>query len=257
MTRKPNNIIVRLEDVSKIYKIGTIEVHALVNVDFAVAAGDFIAIIGPSGSGKSTLMHILGCLDTATSGKVELEGRDVSRISSNERARVRNRRIGFVFQAFNLLPRFNVLQNVEMPLIYSGMPRRARRQRARRVVELVDLADRAHHLPRQLSGGQRQRAAIARALVNDPAIVFADEPTGNLDTKTGARILDLFESLNKQGRTIIMVTHEQEIAERASRRISLRDGRIVTDSKTTNNDKSLSSHRLEIRGETADKQGAL
>jgi len=231
MTRKPNNIIVHLEDVSKIYRIGTVEVPALINVDFTVAAGDFIAIIGPSGSGKSTLMHILGCLDTATSGKVELEGRDVSRISANERARVRNRCIGFVFQAFNLLPRFNVLQNVEMPLIYSGMPRRARRQRARRMVELVDLADRAHHLPRQLSGGQRQRAAIARALVNDPAIVFADEPTGNLDTKTGARILDLFDSLNKQGRTIIMVTHEQEIAERASRRISLRDGRIISDSK--------------------------
>lgn len=221
--------VARLEHVSKIYTMGTVQVTALDDVNLSIREGEFVAVLGPSGSGKSTLMHILGCLDSATSGTVMLEGRDISRASANERAHIRNTRIGFVFQAFNLLPRFNVQHNVELPLTYAGISRRERAQRARRMIELVGLADRAHHLPQQLSGGQRQRAAIARALVNDPALIFADEPTGNLDTKTGEQILELFARLHQQGRTIVIVTHDHDIAARAGRRIALRDGRIVHD----------------------------
>jgi len=221
--------VARLEHVSKIYTVGPVHVTALDDVNLSIRRGEFVAITGPSGSGKSTLMHILGCLDSATSGTVELEGRDISRASPNERARIRNTRIGFVFQAFNLLPRFSVQHNVELPLTYAGISKHERAVRARRLIELVGLADRAHHLPQQLSGGQRQRAAIARALVNDPALIFADEPTGNLDTKTGAQILQLFASLHQQGRTIIIVTHDHDIAACAGRRIALRDGRIVQD----------------------------
>jgi putative ABC transport system ATP-binding protein len=206
------------------------QVAALDGVSFDVRAGELIAITGPSGSGKSTLMHLLGCLDRPTSGTFTLEGRDISRASQNERAHIRNRRIGFVFQAFNLLPRFNVLQNIELPLMYAGSDRHARRAKALATVELVGLSDRAHHLPQQLSGGQRQRAAIARALINDPAIILADEPTGNLDTKTGEQILSLFEQLHDQGRTILIVTHDHDIASHALRRIALRDGLIVEDS---------------------------
>lgn len=222
--------VARLEHVSKIYTMGTVQVTALDDVNLGIRQGEFVAVLGPSGSGKSTLMHVLGCLDSATSGTVMLEGRDISRATPNERARIRNTRIGFVFQAFNLLPRFTVQQNVELPLTYAGVSRRVRAQRARRMIELVGLADRAQHLPQQLSGGQRQRAAIARALVNDPALIFADEPTGNLDTKTGAHILELFATLHQQGRTIVIVTHDHDIAARAERRIALRDGRIVHDS---------------------------
>lgn len=220
----------RLEHVSKIYSMGPVHVTALDDVTLTIRQGEFVAITGPSGSGKSTLMHILGCLDSATSGRVLLEGHDISRASANERAHIRNTRIGFVFQAFNLLPRFDVQHNVELPLTYAGLSRRERAQRARRLIELVGLGDRAHHLPQQLSGGQRQRAAIARALVNNPALIFADEPTGNLDTKTGEQILELFATLHQQGRTIVIVTHDHDIAARAGRRIALRDGRIVHDS---------------------------
>lgn len=221
--------IVWLDKVRKVYAMASVDVVALVGVTLRIEPGEFIAITGPSGSGKSTLMHILGCLDAATSGRVELEGRDISRASGTVRAHIRNARIGFVFQSFNLLPRFNVLQNVELPLTYAGVHHRARRAKAEQMLELVGMTDRAHHLPQQLSGGQRQRAAIARALVNDPAIILADEPTGNLDTKTGDQVLRLFEDLNAQGKTIIIVTHERDIATRTKRRIMLRDGEIVED----------------------------
>jgi putative ABC transport system ATP-binding protein len=226
----PTDPIVTMRDVRKIYRMEAQQVAALDGVSFDVRAGELIAITGPSGSGKSTLMHLLGCLDRPTSGTFTLEGRDISRASQNERAHIRNRRIGFVFQAFNLLPRFNVLQNIELPLMYAGSDRHARRAKALATVELVGLSDRAHHLPQQLSGGQRQRAAIARALINDPAIILADEPTGNLDTKTGEQILSLFEQLHDQGRTILIVTHDHDIASHALRRIALRDGLIVEDS---------------------------
>jgi putative ABC transport system ATP-binding protein len=222
--------VVCIKDLRKTYVSGQIEVEALCGVDLTIMQGEMVAIIGPSGSGKSTLMHILGCLDTPTSGVVELEGRDISNIAANERAAVRCSRIGFVFQAFNLLPRFNILQNVELPLVYAGVRRRERHERARSMLDRVGLADRAHHEPQQLSGGQRQRAAIARALINDPAIIFADEPTGNLDTHTGEQILELFMELNAQGRTIITVTHDHDIAACSSRRITIRDGLIVDDS---------------------------
>jgi putative ABC transport system ATP-binding protein len=226
----PTDPIVTMRDVRKIYRMEAQQVAALDGVSFDVRAGELIAITGPSGSGKSTLMHLLGCLDRPTSGTFTLEGREISRASQNERAHIRNRRIGFVFQAFNLLPRFNVLQNIELPLMYAGSDRHARRAKALATVELVGLSDRAHHLPQQLSGGQRQRAAIARALINDPAIILADEPTGNLDTKTGEQILSLFEQLHDQGRTILIVTHDHDIASHALRRIALRDGLIVEDS---------------------------
>ncbi|NLF39341.1 ABC transporter ATP-binding protein [bacterium] len=224
-----SDVIVRLDRLCKRYPIGGEAVNALAGVSFEVRAGEFIAITGPSGSGKSTLMHILGCLDRPTSGTYFLDGRDISNVSNNERALLRNRHIGFVFQAFNLLQRFTVLQNVELPMVYGGVPRRERKARAQQHIELVGLGPRAHHRPVQLSGGERQRAAIARALVNDPLLIFADEPTGNLDTKTGEQILLLFETLHRQGRTVIIVTHDPAIAGRAHRRISLRDGSVIED----------------------------
>ncbi|MCC7519675.1 MAG: ABC transporter ATP-binding protein [Verrucomicrobiae bacterium] len=206
------------------------EVRALDGVDLAIDAGEFIAIIGPSGSGKSTLMHLLGCLDTPTEGKIVLDGTDISRAGANELAAIRNRKIGFVFQSFNLLPRLDVNQNVELPLIYAGLHARDRREKAGRALEQVGLTNRARHRPSQLSGGQSQRVAIARALVNDPRIVFADEPTGNLDTTTGETILELFRDLSRQGRTIVLVTHDPHIAAQAARRIEMRDGKIVSGS---------------------------
>ena len=223
--------ILRLENVRKVYPMASADVVALNGVSLRMDAGEYVAITGPSGSGKSTLMHILGCLDNASSGLVELEGRDVTRATGTERAFIRNSRVGFVFQTFNLLPRFSVLQNTELPLTYAGIHHRTRRARAEKVLDLVGMADRGHHLPQQLSGGQRQRAAIARALINDPAIILADEPTGNLDTKTGDQVLRLFEDLNRQGRTIIIVTHDRDIASRTRRRIVLCDGDIVEDVK--------------------------
>jgi len=226
-------VVVHARNLTKIYRMGTVQVNALDGIDFDVQAGEMIAIVGPSGSGKSTLMHILGCLDRPTSGTLELEGRDISGVSPAERALIRNRRIGFVFQAFNLLPRFNILQNVEMPLHYAGVERATRRKKALQQIELVGLSDRAHHLPQQLSGGQRQRAAIARALINDPAIILADEPTGNLDSKTGDQILQVLDQLHAAGRTILIVTHDRDIAARAQRRIVLRDGLIVEDTRAT------------------------
>ena len=210
----------------KSYVMGTEEIHALAGVDVTIEKGDYVAIMGPSGSGKSTLMNLIGCLDTATKGSYRLNGREVSTMEDDELAHVRNREIGFVFQTFQLLPRAAALRNVELPLVYRGVPAEERRACARTALERVDLGDRLDHRPNELSGGQRQRVAIARALVNDPSIVLADEPTGNLDSATGAEILALFDELHRQGHTLIVVTHEQEVADHAERAIHLRDGLI-------------------------------
>ncbi len=218
--------VVELIDICKTYDTGAAAFEALHKINLVIEEGEFLAIIGPSGSGKSTLMHILGCLDTPTSGRMLLEGKDISRMSANELSAVRNKRIGFVFQTFNLLPRFNILQNVELPMVYGGVSPFERKRRAMDILKMVGLDDRWNHLPQELSGGQRQRAAIARALIMNPAMVFADEPTGNLDTKTGAQIMELFKELNKAGHTIILVTHDKDIASQTKRQIEIRDGRI-------------------------------
>jgi putative ABC transport system ATP-binding protein len=219
--------LVELRNVSKIYRLGDEEIRALDDVSLDIAEGEFISIIGPSGSGKSTLMHILGCLDTPSKGTIQLDGTMIQNASPRQLAAIRNRKIGFVFQFFNLLPKLTVLQNVELPMIYSGISSKERRARAMSALQSVDLANRAKHRPSQLSGGQQQRAAIARALVNDPRIVFADEPTGNLDSHTGDAILQLFRKLSEQGRTIVLVTHDPEIAAVTPRRIEIRDGKIA------------------------------
>ena len=219
--------LVELRNVSKIYHLGGEEIRALDDVSCDINEGEFISIIGPSGSGKSTLMHILGCLDSPTQGTIKLDGTMIHDASPRELATIRNRKIGFVFQFFNLLPKLNVLQNVELPMIYSGVSGKERRDRAMDALKMVDLANRSKHRPSQLSGGQQQRVAIARALVNSPKIVFADEPTGNLDSNTGEAILNLFRSLSSQGRTIMLVTHDPEIAAVTPRRIEIRDGKIA------------------------------
>ena len=219
--------LVELRSVSKIYKLGEEEIRVLDDVSLDIESGEFISIIGPSGSGKSTLMHILGCLDSPTKGTIQLDGVLIQDASPRQLAAIRNRKIGFVFQFFNLLPKLNVVQNVELPMIYSGISARNRRLKAMAALESVDLANRAKHRPSQLSGGQQQRAAIARALVNDPRIIFADEPTGNLDSHTGEAILRLFRQLSTQGRTIVLVTHDPEIAAVTPRRIEIRDGKIA------------------------------
>src|SRR5476651_2551046 len=219
--------LIELNEVTKRYRVGDQEIRALDGVNLTIEQGEFAAIIGPSGSGKSTLMHLLGCLDIPTTGKVVIDGVDVSRATDGKLAEMRNAKIGFVFQSFNLLGKFNVLENVELPMIYSGVSKKERRDRAVAAVERVGLMDRAKNTPLQLSGGQMQRVAIARALVNDPKIVFADEPTGNLDSSTGASILRLFRELSEQGRTIVLVTHDSDIADNAPRRIEIRDGKIV------------------------------
>lgn len=214
------------DGISKVYTMGDIKVHALRDISFAIEAGEYVAIMGPSGSGKSTLMHIMGCLDRPTSGSMYLRGKDISSLSDGELAEIRNADIGFVFQNFNLLSNVSILENVEMPMLYAGIPPRERRERAVRALEMVGLGDRMHHKPSEVSGGQRQRAAIARAIVNRPAIVLADEPTGNLDSATGTEIMELFDELNAKGNTIILVTHERDIAEHASRIIHILDGKI-------------------------------
>ncbi len=219
--------LVELRNVSKIYHLGGEEIRALDEVSLDIGCGEFISIIGPSGSGKSTLMHILGCLDTPTRGTLKLDGLEIQAASVKQLASLRNTKIGFVFQFFNLLPKLTVLQNVELPMIYSGVSGRQRRDRAMAALQLVDMENRAKHRPMQLSGGQQQRAAIARALVNSPKIVFADEPTGNLDSHTGEAILELFSKLSAEGRTIALVTHDPEIAARTPRRIEIRDGKIA------------------------------
>jgi putative ABC transport system ATP-binding protein len=221
--------LIELRDVTKRYRVGEQEIHALAGISLEIEQGEFAAIIGPSGSGKSTLMHLLGCLDTPSTGTMRIDGVDVSRASENRLAEMRNQKIGFVFQAFNLLNKFNVLQNVELPMIYSSVPAKQRREKALAAIERVGLSHRVHNTPLQLSGGQMQRVAIARALVNDPKIIFADEPTGNLDSSTGATILEMFRNLSHQGRTIVLVTHDNGIAAKAPRRIEIRDGKIVHD----------------------------
>ncbi|NCC59706.1 MAG: ABC transporter ATP-binding protein [Verrucomicrobiae bacterium] len=218
--------LVELENVFKIYQVGDEEIRALDDVSLKIESGEFISIIGPSGSGKSTLMHLLGCLDTPTRGKITLDGIEIQNASSMELAAIRNRKIGFVFQSFNLLPKLNVAQNVEVPMIYAGVSAKERRERTMEVLKKVDLENRAKHRPMQLSGGQQQRVAIARALINQPRIIFADEPTGNLDTHTGENILNLFSELSQQGSTIVLVTHNPEIAAVTPRRIEIRDGKI-------------------------------
>jgi len=209
--------------------MGSQEVQALRGIDLNIGHNEFVAIMGPSGSGKSTLMNIIGCLDTPTSGEYHLNGKNVSELSDNELAHVRNREIGFVFQTFNLLPRANILANVELPLVYAGVKATERKERALNALDHVGLGDRVHHKPNELSGGQRQRVAVARALVNTPSILLADEPTGNLDSKTGEEIMELFEELYHQGNTIILVTHEEDIADHARRIIRLRDGKLESD----------------------------
>ncbi len=218
--------LIQLEGVTKTYDAGENEVHALCGVDLAIERGQFVAVIGPSGSGKSTLMHILGCLDSPTAGKYWLDGEDVAELSARTLARIRNQKIGFVFQTFNLLPRATVLKNVELPLLYAGLARDERRQRASDALERVGLTNRAKYRPNELSGGQRQRVAIARALVNNPSLILADEPTGNLDQKTGSEIIDIFEGLAGD-ETIIIVTHDPTIASRTERKIKIVDGRVV------------------------------
>ncbi|MEM1059972.1 MAG: ABC transporter ATP-binding protein [Verrucomicrobiota bacterium] len=220
--------LIEIEDVRKIYQVGEQEIQALAGVSTQIEEGEYLSIIGPSGSGKSTLMQLVGCLDIPSTGRIVLDGVDISRASNNKLSRMRNSRIGFVFQSFNLLAKLNVLENVELPMIYSGLSARERRQRARDAIEAVGLTERKHNRPSQLSGGQSQRVAIARALVNQPKIILADEPTGALDSATGEMILNLFRDLHHRGHTVALVTHDPDIAAETPRRIELRDGRIVS-----------------------------
>ncbi|MEN9678187.1 MAG: hypothetical protein RIS76_4083 [Verrucomicrobiota bacterium] len=226
--------LIRIHELTRRYVMGSETVHALRGVSLTIGKGEYLAIMGPSGSGKSTLMNLLGCLDTPSTGTYELNGTNVADMDDNALAEVRNREIGFVFQSFNLLPRSDALHNVELPLIYAGVPAVERREQARQALTNVGLAERMHHRPNELSGGQRQRVAVARALVNNPSIVLADEPTGNLDSRTGEEILALFETLSRRGNTIIVVTHEEEVAQHARRIIRIRDGLIAADEVNPN-----------------------
>jgi putative ABC transport system ATP-binding protein len=233
--------LIELRGVRKLYEVGTEQVHALDGVDLDVERGEYVAIMGSSGSGKSTLMNLLGCLDTPTEGTYSLNGKGVESLDDEELAAIRNREIGFVFQTFNLLARTTALHNVELPLIYSGLPKAERRRRAAEALSRVGLSDRARHVPNELSGGQRQRVAIARALVNRPSILLADEPTGNLDSATSADIMALFDELHAGGNTVILVTHEADIAAHAARRVTLRDGKVLSDERTPRHPPSVAA----------------
>jgi putative ABC transport system ATP-binding protein len=230
-TAETDGTLIRAEDLWRTYVMGAEEIHALRGVTFTIAPNEYVAVMGPSGSGKSTLMNLIGCLDTPSRGRYVLRGKVVSEMNDDELAAIRNREIGFVFQTFNLLPRATALHNVELPLVYAGIPKQERLAQARRALEMVDLADRMTHKPNELSGGQRQRVAVARALVMGPAILLADEPTGNLDTTTGEEIMRLFERLHREGNTLILVTHEKDIADHAHRTIHIRDGKIESDER--------------------------
>ncbi len=225
------NAIIQITGVKKIYDLGKAKVHALDGVNLQIQENDYVAIMGPSGSGKSTLMNMLGCLDTPSTGQYYFGGEDVAKMDDDSLADIRNRRIGFVFQSFNLLPRATILRNVELPLVYAGIPKKERKERAAHALEQVGLGDRIEHRPNELSGGQRQRVAVARALVTNPSIILADEPTGNLDSKTGYEIMELFEGLYSKGNTIILVTHEEDIAQNARRLVRLRDGIVESDAE--------------------------
>jgi len=226
------NVLIEIEDLWKTYQMGAEEIHALRGVSFQIVRGSYVAIMGPSGSGKSTMMNLIGCLDTPSKGKYFLNTRLVSEMDDDELAHIRNKEIGFVFQTFNLLPRASALHNVELPLIYNGTPAHERKERAIKALQSVELGERLYHRPNELSGGQRQRVAIARALVNDPSLILADEPTGNLDSATSSEIMSLFDELHKRGNTIILVTHESDIAMHAHRAIRLLDGKIASDDVT-------------------------
>ncbi|CEK19763.1 ABC-type antimicrobial peptide transport system, ATPase component [Chthonomonas calidirosea] len=227
-----SDVIIEVTNVHKIYRMGKTEVHALRGVSVSIRRGEFVAIMGPSGSGKSTFMNIVGCLDTPTRGSYKLDGIEVAKLNDNQLAEIRNRKIGFVFQTFNLLARTTALENVELPMLYSNA--RNRRQMAIRALEIVGLGERLHHKPNELSGGQQQRVAIARALVNDPPILFGDEPTGNLDSRTSEEIMAIFQRLHREGKTVVLVTHEPDIAEHAERIIRFRDGKVVADEPVLN-----------------------
>ena len=243
---KNNNMVIRLQAVKRIYKVGVERIRALDGIDLDIRRNEYVAVMGPSGSGKSTLMNILGCLDRCTSGTYELNGRDTTRLSSGGLAHVRNTQIGFVFQSFELLPRLNALKNVELPLIYAGGTTwLSRRARAREKLVRVGLSERMRHRPNQLSGGEKQRVAIARALSNNPSILLADEPTGNLDSKTSEGVLELFDQLHREGQTIIIVTHEPIVARHAERILHMRDGRIISDEKTGTNRMTPASQEAE------------
>ena len=220
-------MIITVDNINKTYKNGSLELQVLKNISFKVDKGEFLAIMGSSGSGKSTMMNILGCLDNQYEGRYILDGIDISKSTENELSEIRNKKIGFIFQSFNLLPRLTALENVELPLVYSSIPKEKRHKRANELLEMVGLKDRTHHRPNELSGGQRQRVAIARALVNDPSIILADEPTGNLDSKSEGEIIEILQKLNKMGKTIVIVTHEPSIGEIAERKIVFKDGEII------------------------------
>jgi len=236
--------LIETKDVWKTYQMGTVKVDALKGVSIAIDKGDYVAIMGPSGSGKSTLMNLIGCLDTPTKGEYYLAGSRVSELEDDELARIRNKQIGFVFQTFNLMPRATAFHNVELPLIYNGTPKDIRVEKVTRAFAAVDLTDRMNHRPNELSGGQRQRVAIARALVNNPSLLLADEPTGNLDTKTGLEIMHFFSELHRQGNTIIIVTHEREVATFANRILMIRDGEIESDEMVTEQEKVQNGSKL-------------